>query len=321
MLIEKVQYYLSRVLQIEQPVFRKVANKNLPLYLSDRYELYVGKLLGVKLCIMADKYSGVTPAQIKKDNQKLSEIFNEIVIYVSDNIESYDRQRLIAHQVQFIMPENQMFIPVLGIDLREYFAQRKRERKKLTPSAQAYVISSIYKKDNYIRNLTQSSIHLEYTKMSMGRVFDDLEKLGLAVTFIEDKERYLNYNYESQALWDNALPFMKSPVNKSFYVKGGNSLHGCLSGLSALAELTMISHPKITTIAMTLSEWKQYEHKFQKTSYPEEADYQIEIWGYSPEKILGMHIVDKLSLYLSLRNDEDERVQGELEEMMEHLKW
>jgi len=51
------------------------------------------------------------------------------------------------------------------------------------------------------------------------------------------------------------------------------------------------------------------------------ARMKIEIWSYSPDLLSESPVVDPLSLYLSLRNSEDERVQQQLETLIAGIKW
>jgi hypothetical protein len=51
------------------------------------------------------------------------------------------------------------------------------------------------------------------------------------------------------------------------------------------------------------------------------GDNCIEIWRYDPKLLSINGVVDKLSLYLLLNDDINERVQGELQQMMEEIKW
>ena len=53
-----------------------------------------------------------------------------------------------------------------------------------------------------------------------------------------------------------------------------------------------------------------------------ESGALIEIWSYAPSVLSSEgETVDRLSLYLTLRNSPDERVQGELATMMEGMQW
>jgi hypothetical protein len=47
----------------------------------------------------------------------------------------------------------------------------------------------------------------------------------------------------------------------------------------------------------------------------------IEIWRYNPSILSKSGIVDRLSLYLSLKDSKDERIQIELDNMINEIKW
>jgi hypothetical protein len=54
---------------------------------------------------------------------------------------------------------------------------------------------------------------------------------------------------------------------------------------------------------------------------PEDADAVIEAWTYNPIRLADAEAVDRLSLYLSLRASDDERVQKELTALLEGVAW
>ena len=43
----------------------------------------------------------------------------------------------------------------------------------------------------------------------------------------------------------------------------------------------------------------------------------VELWRYNPNKLASGEIVDRLSLALALRDDEDERIEEAVEEMLD----
>jgi hypothetical protein len=47
----------------------------------------------------------------------------------------------------------------------------------------------------------------------------------------------------------------------------------------------------------------------------------IQIWRYSPSLLSGTNTVDKLSLYLSLKDADDERIQIELDNLIKEMPW
>ena len=63
--------------------------------------------------------------------------------------------------------------------------------------------------------------------------------------------------------------------------------------------------------------------KWTPVSTPELIDagnqFALELWRYDPGKLSEGNCVDPLSLALSLQNDQDERVEMAVEEMLEKI--
>ena len=47
----------------------------------------------------------------------------------------------------------------------------------------------------------------------------------------------------------------------------------------------------------------------------------IEVWRYDPDLLAKNGVIDPLSLYLSIRANDDERIQIELKDLMNSIKW
>lgn len=321
-IVREVEKYIGQVLQAEIAAFEKLAPTNLPFYLTNKYCFFKGKLFSEDIILMVNDTEKLSPSQIKKDYTKCSEILGEFLIFVSKNIASYERQRLINYGIQFIVPNKQMFIPLFKIDLRENFSYYKKSHEIISPSSQLVILAFIY---NLINNDLRMSDLVEefgFSKMSAVRVFDNLETLGLFETYLKGRERFGEFKYTGKQLWDKAYNYLKTPVSKSFYIRScPNMDKPLLAGLSALAEYTMLSEPGIKETALNSKQWKSYRNNCLLTDYPEEAVFKIEVWRYDPQLLQSDGVVDKLSLYLSLKNTEDERVKGELDNMLEDFNW
>ena len=53
----------------------------------------------------------------------------------------------------------------------------------------------------------------------------------------------------------------------------------------------------------------------------DEADVRIEVWSYDPRVLTDRDIADPLSVYLTLREVPDERVQDQLETLLKRVSW
>lgn len=259
----------------------------------------------------------ITPASAKKHVRLIQDRFYKTCIFVQDTMTSHNRKRLIQHHIPFMVPGNQMFLPDLGIDLREVFYQKKGEKEELSPAAQAtliYILLNVQERQFAPSNLALS---LGYSLMTMSRVFNELEALNIGRMERKGKNRFLTLDREKKELWENVKAHVKTPVKKRFWVKGKKPR--LAGGISALAKCTMVTPPSIPVYAMSEKEWKA--SKLTPLPDEDEATFQVEVWAYDPMLFHHKGIVDPFSLYLSLRESEDERVEGALEELMEQIQW
>jgi hypothetical protein len=85
----------------------------------------------------------------------------------------------------------------------------------------------------------------------------------------------------------------------------------------------MLAPPEYTTYALSREDWKALgqRHKINEVPAQDPDAGEVEVWWYPPVLFAEDGIVDPLSLYLSLKEDHDERTETALEEMMEKFKW
>jgi hypothetical protein len=98
---------------------------------------------------------------------------------------------------------------------------------------------------------------------------------------------------------------------------------GQLSGITGLARYSALAPSGRPTRALAAPEVAQLDarHALTVAEAADDAGLEIEVWRYSPHLLSNGDVVDRLSLYLDLREDEDERVQSGLEEMMRGVEW
>lgn len=311
--IDSLQSYLVKVLGIKVKLLPWKKRGEVPFFLTDSYEFYEAMLLKQKcLFIISNKKAKVTPAMIKKQLAQVQKKSVGICIFVQEGITYYNRKRLIEHRIPFIIPDNQMFLPQIGVDLREHYKAAKNEKKSFSPAAQAVIINTLLTK-NVAVTPSQLSADLGYTLMTMSRAFDEIESVGIAKATKKGKERILIFKQSKKELWQKAKPLMKTPIKKRIWAKGKKPR--TLAGLSALSKETMLASPHIPIFAIGYKEWK----KMNLIELPDQemAAFELEIWHYDPSLFAKNGIVDRYSLYLSLFEASDERVESALEIIME----
>lgn len=319
--IEAVKRYLLEVLDVRSEAHPWKAKDKLPHFLTDSYDFYEILLLDTPCLLMVpSEATVVSPAVITKHRKQVLEKWRGGCIYVQEAISAHNRQRLIQHRVPFITPGNQMYLPDLGIDLREYFQQSSCLKENFSPSTQAVIIYALCD-DGAEGGYTASELvkDLGYSRMTLMRAFNELEHFSIGTTSRKGRERLWGYKSGKQELWEQAKPLLSTPVKRRTWVEGMKA--GILAGLSALAEYSMLNGPNIPVYAVDLDEWKNLKERVKILSISEGATAELEIWEYSPKLFAKKGIVDPFSLYLSLKKIKDERIEDAIENMMEDRRW
>ena len=165
-----------------------------------------------------------------------------------------------------------------------------------------------------------------YSRMTLIRALDELACFELAQTTFLGRDKLLRFELTGQELWQKALLFLKSPVKKVIYVTENilNNENIYIAGISALSQYSMIAEDLLPVYAVEKDHYYKFKRddRIQEIPSMDGATAKVEIWSYDPGIFANNNrLVDPLSLYLSLRDNHDERIQGELEEMMENRVW
>ena len=317
--------YLKETLDIYlRPKKWKEAEK-LPFFLRNLYAFFEVPILGTHcLAMVAKDEAEHTPATIRKHILQVQKKWSHEVIYVRQKVTAYNRKRLIEQKVPFVIPGNQMYLPFLGIDLREHFKKIRATDSPWSPSTQVVVLYAL-RHDGEPRFTPKNLANrLGYTAMTMTRALDELEGAGLGQIFMEGRERVLRFDRNKKELWGNALERLRSPVKKRMWVKYSlNKPLGMKAGLSALAYYSTLAEPANPVFALEGKKWKgiKTDKNLRVLDIPEPYACMLEIWSYPPELFAKSGVVDRFSLYLSMPANDDERVEAALEEMMEQVAW
>lgn len=304
----------------------------LPYHIADAFDLVELDIAGQPVVLAIDEEAKRSPAEAEQLMRKLGEVIESTAVYVIGSLNSYDRKRLIERRVPFLVPGNQLYLPGLGMDLREHF-RKPTERRQLSPSAQAVLIV-ILQHPNWTTELTAAEIaaKLDYTPMTASRAARELAAAGLAELHKSPSGQHITLINPPSDTWKRALPLLRSPVQRVVYAKMfafqppptglGDVVR---AGMSALARNTMLAQEGPDVFACSRDSWKGWKNRVQVLPHPDNDADEVQIWSYPPTlkkdaaQATTTAEVDPLSLYLSLRNIEDPRVQSALDELMEQV--
>lgn len=322
---KEIQKYLALILGTTVSPSRWPGAKRLPLFLRDKYTFYQAKLLEVPcLFLVATVDDEASPATIRKHCEQIHSKWDGEIIYVREQIAAYQRNRLISQKVPFLVPGNQMYLPMLGIDLREHFRTLRRSGPSFSPATQVVVLHLLLRQAAPHCTPNELAKTLGYSKMTMTRAFNELEAEKMVVIETDGRTRCLRLIENRKELWERSKEFLRNPVRHRHVIRAkGKRAIGKVAGLSALSEYSMLASPRTPVVAWSHQEWSAAEARteVETISADEPGAVEVEVWNYDPGLFANRRIVDRLSLYLSLRATADERVERALEEMMEGQKW
>jgi len=325
-LIERLKVYVNEVLGEITEVHQWPEASNMPFFLQELYEFYHIRILNRPCLLMVSLNSNdESPAIVKKHWNAVAKKYAGDIIYIVETITSFNRKRLIEQNVPLIVAGNQLYLPTMGLDLREYFKSAKESAlKPLSSVSQILLLRYIlgyYKNSLPGKELAEN---LGYSRMTLTRAIKELEEKGLANSIIKGREKHLLFPLEATKLWSAAQAYLQNPVKNTIWITQPDSTFPALiSGESALANLTMIAEPHNSILALFVNEWNGLKKllKLNECDKGEPHCTKLELWRYNPHLLTEDHIIDPLSLWLSLKlaseSINDERIDQALEELME----
>ena len=324
-LIDQFERYLRETLGITVTPTPWEGASRAPFFLRDRYGLFEAQLAGTTCLLMVDNGGRQeSPGAIGKHIEQVRTRWSGPVVYVRDRVVAYNRKRLIEQRIPFVVPGNQMYLPMLGMDLRERFGKPPAARESFRPSTQALLIHILLLEPENL-SPTELAPTLGYSVMTMSRALDELQAAGLGESARSGRDRSLHLTEPKLAVWKKSQPFLHDPVKSRHPIRIApvRGLPGPIAGLSALAQYSMLAEPHNAVVALSALDWKLLRQKEAVTEAAgDEPDAIIvEVWSYAPTLFTSDGVVDRLSLYLSLHGNPDERIEAAIDQMMEDAAW
>lgn len=317
--IENAATYISSVLSeniVVKPVCKSIQDK-LPLSIVGNFELYDGQILG-KNVLFAFINDGniITPVQTKKQLDMIQRKTGMVTILVPWHLYSYNVSRLIVQKVNFVIPNKQMFIPSLLLDLTIVnIANEESKNDTITPLTQCLLLYHLETESLSGRTSYELADKLSVSYASINRALRWLVSKDL-IKLEGVKTKTLQIDLSDRELWNKALPLLVSPIEQLYYTDA--LLDGqTISGVNALSSYTMLNEESRQCCAVSKKDFKALKIIADKQF----GQNEIQVWKYNPRMLSSTGVVDKLSLYLSLKDNEDERIQIELERLINEIPW
>lgn len=311
---------------MELPRFEKEKNRKLPLYLKGSYDLFSGHLSSQKvLWAVIKSPESPTPDQLTKQSRAIQDVAGNVpIVFVFDGLDTWQRKRLIEKKIGFVEPFRQMYIPQLFMQIKEGSHQPVEKivaaQHQLKPPAQLLLLYHLQVKSLEGLPFQEIAQILQYSPMSITRSIQDLHSLGL-LKVEGSKEKSLLFGQQGRELWEQALPYLASPVRETWYSdETFNINHLQYGGETALSHYSLLADAQ-QKCYVAGKEIFRFSKSNLDGLHKKFGNNMLQVWHYDPAVLSKGKAVDRLSLYLTMKDHEDERIQASLRQIMHETSW
>lgn len=286
-----------------------------------RFTYYRGTFSGETMCFLLPKdNTELTPTHCRRYADRIGEALGMPVVFILQTAQYVNRKRLIEQGVYFVVSNKYAFLPMLLLNSLEKEKKRKRG-SVLSPAAQYILLYYLQSQMKPICTIKDFQGVVPFSYQSIGRALVDLEGFGLCRSeMIPNVEKRILFIDNKRALWEAGLKYMRSPIKRVVYTDEElPSVKMAISGINALSHYSHLNPERRQTLAIYEKDYNESIKDIQL--FEDEGNTRIEVWIYPSEMFPSSGYVDKLSLYLSMQDIHDARVEKELEIIIENMLW
>lgn len=286
-----------------------------------RFTFYRGTFSGETMCFLLPKdNTELTPTHCRRYADRIGEALGMPVVFILQTAQYVNRKRLIEQGVYFVVSNKYAFLPMLLLNSLEKEKKRKRG-SVLSPAAQYILLYYLQSQMKPVCTIKDFQGVVPFSYQSIGRALVDLEGFGLCRSeMIPNVEKRILFIDNKRALWEASLKYMRSPIKRVVYTDEElPSVKMAISGINALSYYSHLNPERRQTLAIYEKDYNESIKDIQL--FEDEGNTRIEVWIYPSEMFPSSGYVDKLSLYLSMQDIHDARVEKELEIIIENMLW
>ena len=318
MMIEKE---LEKAFGISFAISEYKEKNGLPRYLSTGRKIYKAQYEQFGFYIIKLP-SAIDSRVLYKEKLLYEEKFGAPVAFWFETFTKNNRNAYVKHHLPFMMVPTQIYLPFLGILFSKKFTGAEGSALlQLTANAQIILLYLLYNKQaDYTKK--ELAVRLGLDPVYVTRGTTELVSRGFIVEKRKGRSVEVGLTIDSKELFNVASSVLSSPVSDVIYVRKTDDVIRLPKASDfALSEISMLIPPEIAVYACFKK--SRIVDKFEIVDEPgwekPSEICKVEMWNYDPVKLCENGIVDKLSLYASLKDTKDPRVQGELENVLEEL--
>jgi len=309
--------------------------KRIPLYLRNKYNFYEIIILE-QPCILLEiiEESPTINSLIKNIATIQKYIPKQVVIYFK-RLSSYRRKSLIKNRMSFVDEQGQFFFTFFGLfinnnsknvnDILYSEINSKSYLKKIefSPIIQLAYLFFLYNEQASMTNIDFAK-RFKTTDMNASRALKGLYNHNLIDYEIGGKtsrtkiyNRVFNGKY-----YMKGKDYLINPIKKIVYVREIPE-NSYIAGLEALSKISMLNPPNHKVRAISSNNFTEQNIRviINEDIIKDANLVQLEIWNYNPKYFVKNNTVDILSLYLTLKESKDERIEKEIQQLVRKESW
>lgn len=263
---------------------------------------------------------------LKKELLQIQKITNRFPVFVFSGIRLSQRNTLIQNKIPFVVPEAQVYIPNVIVNLTEQETPEKEYRKKFIKSTQVAFAYLLLNPMDEI-NGQKLAATLGYSPNTASRILNELVDRGIMYKegnstrqkfFMPDKCTY----------WDKGKEYLFNPITNAFPLANNkvNFDSGLLYKSYETALYTLSDQFDVDSLPVL--SYACFTNKIDLAtndnipilstmSYKDLVN--IQCLAYDPAILTVSDTIDIVTLYAQLSEKNDERIQIALDELMEEV--
>lgn len=295
----------------------------LPVVLTEKYHYYQTEILGVRCLLTAPQDDSPGVVVLQKQIKMLKRYTDLRVVLVFKAISRYKRRQLIISRVPFLIENGQMYLPFMGLDLKDDLKADEQEQEKFTALMQLVYLMFLYAPEMKM-TATELANRLECSAMQAVRALSGLYERNLLVYDIGGKTGRGKYYHRigDPEYYQKGQIYLVNPILRVEHTDAIISGYP-RAGLDALSQMSMMNPNEYPEQAIGKTDVQKLRDTFVKESgrIKDEKLPEVQIWRYDPTRLSKNGCVDIVSLYLSLKDMQDERVEQAISERLKGETW
>lgn len=315
--------------------------------------VFQAQIFGQNIILLAAKETNLTKLiSIKKKIQN-----EDQVVLVLPQLNNIDRKKLLINNVSFITLKGDFFLPSMNVNLNEVdkshlentnmlglMGQRLfiyilldmlfYEKSGRTYSETSFVETGLYHFSGGSKFINSIGEKMGVNnRVSFNRGMNDLIEHNLILASGETKNREYTVLLNSKEFFEIGEQFLNSPIKQNVVNVSRNDIKEfehdlMISGDSLLTQVTMMSYegPEVY-VANPLIMKKLKKNRELKSNIKEKVNLQIEKYnlkifnGFFRKIYPNYHsnFVDPIHLFLMYQNSKDDRLLGELDDLLDKI--